>query len=174
MATRKQAARENIKKAQETWQSMSPRARARAQPEGRAREKPGEIGEGDWYRIVVRPKEEFTTFRYHDVGEKGGDVMRLAGKRQSGSWDTQAWLINKQSAHIENEELIPDADYAREVIEALSSVPKHVKGDIFVAKDRPDVPEREKPTGTQQRARMENIEKAQQARWGATAHRIKK
>jgi hypothetical protein len=155
---------------------MTPREHALAQPEGRAREKPGEVGEGDWYRIVVRDKNEFTTFRYHDLGEKGGDVQRLAGKRSSGSWDTQAWLINKKSAHIENEEeeLIPDTDDAREVIEALGSVPKHVKGDIFEAKDRPNIPEKEKPTEAQQRARSKNIEKAQQARWGTTAHNVRK
>jgi len=32
---------------------------------------------------VVRPKEEFTTFRYHDVGEKG-HILRLAGKGVAG------------------------------------------------------------------------------------------
>lgn len=103
MATKKQssAAKSNIKKAQEKWQSMTGRQRSLAQPQGRGREKPGVKGEGKYYRIVVRPKEEFVTFRYHDVGEKDGDLQRLAGKRASGSWNTQAWLINKNSAHIE-------------------------------------------------------------------------
>ena len=36
---------------------MSPTEHARAQPEGRARAKPGTKGEGKYYRIVVRPKE---------------------------------------------------------------------------------------------------------------------
>ncbi|MCR4306006.1 MAG: hypothetical protein NUV73_02905, partial [Candidatus Daviesbacteria bacterium] len=84
-------------------------------------EKPGAGGAGEWYRIIVRPKEKFTTFRYHDVGEKGGDVMRLAGKRRNRSWDTQSWLINKKSAHIAEDELVPDTDDAREVIENLGS-----------------------------------------------------
>lgn len=165
MIVRKQKdVKENSKKAQEKWQSMTSRVRAKAQPEGRERAKPGEGGEGEWYRIVVRPKEEFATFRYHDVGEKGGDVIRLAGKRSSGSWDTQAWLVNKKSAHIQDEELMPDTDDAREVIEALSSVPKHVKGDIFEAKDRRNIPEKEKPTEAQQRAYMHNINKAHETR----------
>lgn len=128
------------------------------------REKPGAVGSGDWYRILVRDKNEFTTFRYHDVGKKGGDVMRLTGKRSSGSWDTQTWLINKKSAHIEDDELFPDTDDAREIIENLGSVPKHVKGDIFEAKDRRNVPEREKPTMAQERAYMHNIRLAQNAR----------
>ena len=50
---------------------------------GRKRARPGTKGEGDYFRIVLRPKEEFTTFRYHDVGEKG-HILRLAGKRSSG------------------------------------------------------------------------------------------
>lgn len=143
---------------------MTPRERALAQPEGRRRAKPGAKGEGDYFRIVVRPKEQFTTFRYHDVGEKG-HILRLAGKRSSGSWDTQAWLISKDDARIEGETLVAATDDAREVIEALGSKPKFVKGDIFEAKDRPNVPESEKPTEAQQRARAENIKKAQQARW---------
>src|SRR5437588_12554465 len=109
MATEKQreAAKENIKKAQKKWQEMTPRQHSLAQPEGRKRAKPGTKGGGDYFRIVVRPKEEFTTFRYHDVGGPG-HIQRLAGKRESGSWDTQAWLISKQDAHIENETLIAD------------------------------------------------------------------
>lgn len=130
----------------------------------KSREKPGTTGKGDWFRIVVRPKEEFISFRYHDVGEKGGDVLRLAGMRKRGSWDTQTWLINKKSAHIEDDELVPDTEDAKEVIENLGSVPTHIKGDFFEAKDRPDIPERKKPTEEQQRAYMHNIRLTQRAR----------
>jgi hypothetical protein len=163
----KEAVKENIKKEQ-SWQEMTPRKRALAQPEGRKRAKPGTKGEGDYFRIVVRSKEEFTTFRYHDVGDKG-HILRLAGKRSSGSWDTQVWLISKDDAHIEGDTLIANTDDARRVIEALGSKPKHVKGDVFEAKDRPNVPESKKPTEAQQRARLENINKAQQARRTRTA-----
>jgi len=166
MATRnrKAAARENIKKAQQKWQGMTPRQHSLAQPEGRMRAKPGTKGEGDYYRIVVRDKDEFTTFRYHDVGDKG-HIQRLAGKRSSGSWDTQSWLISKDDAHLDGENLVPDTADARKLLETLGSKPKHIKGDVFEAKDRPNVPERAKPTEAQQRARMANIKKAQAARW---------
>ena len=159
----KKKAKKNIKKAQKKWQDMSPREHSLAQPEGRKRAKPGTKGEGDYFRIVVRSKDEFVTFRNQDIGEPG-HIQRLAGKRSSGSWDTQTWLISKKDAHIEGNRLIPDTDDAREVIEQLGSEPKHIKADIFEAKDRPNVPESEKPTPAQQRARMENIEKAQKAR----------
>lgn len=164
----KEAAKENIKKAQQKWQEMTPREHALAQPEGRKRAKPGTKGEGDYFRIVLRPKKEFTTFRYHDVGEKG-HLLRLAGKRSSGSWDTQTWLISKDDAHIDGDVLIADTDDARRLIESFGSKPKHVKGDVFEAKDRPNVPESKKPTEAQQRARLENIKKAQQTRRTHTA-----
>ncbi len=165
MTTDKQkaAASENIKKAQRRWQEMTPREHALAQPEGRKRAKPGTKGEGDYFRIVVRPKEEFTTFRYHDVGRKG-HIQRLAGRRSSGSWDTQTWLISKDDAHLEGDRLVADTDDARELIEALGTKPTRVRGDVFEAKDRPNVPESKKPTEAQRRAWLENIKKAQQAR----------
>jgi hypothetical protein len=167
MATEKQraAARKNIKKAQAAWKAMSHEEHARSQPQGRKREKPGTKGEGEFYRIVVRPKGEFVTFRTQDVGSKG-HVERLAGKRESGSWDTQAWLVSKQDAHVEGDKLVPDTADARELLAKLGSEPKHVEGDVFEAKDRPNVPESEKPTAAQQRARSENIKKAQAARHG--------
>src|SRR5262245_2940446 len=109
MATEKQreAARRNIRKAQAAWRSMSRSQHSRAQPEGRVRKKPGTSGEGNYYRIAVRDKAEFVTFRTQDVGEPG-HVQRVAGKRSSGSWDTLTWLISKDDAHVENGKLVAD------------------------------------------------------------------
>ena len=144
MATESQqeVARKNIKKAQKTWKSMTPRQRAKAQPEGPVREKPG-AGGGEYFRIAVRSKGEFRRFRYHDVGQPG-HIERLAGKRPSGSWDTQAWLISKKDAHLEKGKIVPDTKDAREVLEQLDSEPIFVQGDRFEAKPRPNVPEKEK------------------------------
>jgi hypothetical protein len=163
----KSAAKANIQKALQKWKEMTPRERALAQPEGRKRAKPGTTGEGEYFHIIVRPKTEFTTFRYQDVGEKG-HIQRLAGKRSSGSWDTHAWLISKTDAHLVGDKLVPDNEDARKVIESLESKPKRIKGDIFEAKDRPNVPERLKPTAAQQKARSENIKKAQQTKRNST------
>jgi hypothetical protein len=167
----KEAARENIKKAQQRWQEMTPREHARAQPEGRKRAKPAVKGEGDYFRIVLRSKDDFTTFRTQDVGDKG-HILRLAGKRSSGSWDTQAWLISKEDAHMEGDRLVADSMDAISLIADLRSTPRHVKGDIFEAKDRPNIPERRKPTEAQQRARRENIKKAQAARRASAAKKM--
>jgi hypothetical protein len=157
----RQAARKNIKKAQAAWKAMSHRQHALAQPEGRAREKPGKGGEGEFYRIRVRPKGQFVTFRTQKLGE---NVRRVAGKRQSGSWDTQAFLISKEAAHVSNGKLVPDTEGVKGVLEKLGSTPQHVEADIFEAKPRRNIPEREKPTPAQQRARRANIKKAQAAR----------
>ncbi len=126
------------------------------------RDKPGSSGEGDFFHIEVRPKGEFKTFRTQDVGEKGG-IERVAGRRESGSWDTQKWLIGKRHAHIENGKLIADTDDARHVIEQLGSEPHHIRADRFRAKPRHNVPEEDKPTPAQTRARKQNIKKAQAA-----------
>lgn len=108
---------------------MTPKERAKAQPEGEEREKPG-AGGGGYYRIIVSPKEEFTDFRYHDVG-KPGHIQRLAGKRQDGSWDTQAWLISKEDAHVENGKLIADTEDAKKVLEGLGFEPTQIEADRF-------------------------------------------
>ena len=165
MATQKQreTAKRNIKKAQATWKSMSHEEHARSQPQGRQRQKPGTTGGGEYFRIQVRPKEDFVMFRTQDVGDSG-HIQRLAGKRQSGSWATQTWLVDKSDAHLEDGVLVADTAEARELFEELGSMPVHVQGDIFKARDRPNVPEREKPTQAQQRARNENVKKAQAAR----------
>jgi hypothetical protein len=165
MATEKQreAARRNIRKAQAAWQSMSHEQHARAQPQGRGRKKPGTTGEGEYFRIMVRPKEDFVTFRTQDVGAPG-HIQRLAGKRGSGSWDTHAWLISKGDAHVEGGELVPDTVEAGQTLADLGSKPRRVEADVFETKPRPNVPEREKPPPAQQRARRSNIKKAQAAR----------
>src|SRR5499426_4865312 len=167
MTTAKQrsTARKNIKKAQAAWPGMSSRERSIAQPEGRGRAKPGTTGRGEYFHIEVRPKREFTTFRTQDVGERGG-IQRVAGKRGSGSWDTQKWLISKDEAHMEGERLVPNTKEAREVLKTLGSKPTHISGDRFKAAPRENAPEKKKPTPAQKRAWMMNIKKAQAARRG--------
>lgn len=162
-ARQRSAAKKNIKKARRAWRTMPKRERARAQPEGQGRIKPGATGEGEFFHIEVRPKAHFKSFRTHDVGEKGG-IERVSGKRGSGSWDTQKWLISKRHAHLEDGRLVPDSEDARNVLETLGSSPTHIGGDRFRAKPRPNVPESEKPTATQRRARQRNIKKAQVAK----------
>jgi hypothetical protein len=149
----KSAARDNTKQAQAVWQGMSFRKHA----------KPGAKGTGDYYRIVVRPKEQFSSFRTQDIGRPGG-LQRLAGKRTSGSWATQAWLVSKDSAHVEGKRLVADNKDVRDLIRQLGSQPTLEKGDIFTAKDRPNIAEKDKPTTAQKHAQEENIKKAQAAR----------
>lgn len=159
----RQAARRNIKKAQASWKAMSRGQRARSQPDGRGRQKPGNTGKGNYYHIEVRPKAEFTTFRTQDVGDPG-HVQRVAGRRSSGSWSTAKWLISKDDAHVENGKLVGDTKDAKDLLKKLGSSPSHLTGDRFEAKDRQNVPERAKPTPAQTRARRQNIKKAQAAR----------
>ncbi len=165
MATRKQstAAKKNIKKAQAKWKGMTKRQRTLAQPQGRGRAKPGTTGKGKFYRIMVRPKSDFTSFRVQDVGQKGG-LERLAGRRSSGSWDTVSWLISKEDAQVKAGHLIITNKKAKSVLKNISGHIYHVKGDIFKAHPRKNVPEAAKPTPAMRRAQKANIKKAQAAR----------
>jgi hypothetical protein len=107
----------------------------------------GSKGEGEYFRIVLRSKNQFTTFRTQDVGDKG-HLLRLAGQRSSGSWDTQTWLVSKEDAHLEGDTLVGDTEDARKLLESLGSKPVFVRGDVFKAKDRPNVPESQKQQKT--------------------------
>jgi hypothetical protein len=165
MATRKQrtAARKNIRKAAAKWRGMTKRQRALAQPQGRARRTRG-AGGGAFYRIEVRPKGEFTSFRTQDVGKKGG-LERLAGRRSSGSWATATWLVSKKHAHVRGGRLIIDnAKERASLAKAIRGPVTQVKGDVFRAHPAKNVPERAKPTPAMQRAQRANIRKAQTAR----------
>ena len=169
MATSKQrtAAKRNIGKAQATWRSMSRSARSRAQLEGRRRRKPGSTGGGDYYHIEVRPRGEFVTFRTHDVGEKG-HVQRVAGKRRSGSWDDQKWLISKSDAHVERGRLVADTADVAALLDKIGPA-RHIDADRFMGHPRYNVPEKDKPTRAQKRAQQANIRKAQ-AKRAAMSH----
>jgi hypothetical protein len=164
MASEKQrrAARKNVKKAQAAWRGMSHRQRAIAQPQGPNRARPGVGGSGKYYRIQVRPKEDFVSFRYHDVG-RPGHVLRLAGRRSSGVWSDVAWLISKKDAHVSDGVLVGDELQARKVLQVIGPA-KHLRGDVFKGHPRKNVSERSKPTTAQRQARSRNISKAQAAR----------
>lgn len=126
------------------------------------RKAPGSTGKGKFYRIEIRPKYQFTSFRVQDVGKKGG-VERLAGRRASGSWDTVTWLVSKDDARIINGHLKITDSKARSILKQIKGPIRHVKADIFHAHPR-NVPEKDKPTPAMRRAQKANIKKAQVAR----------
>ncbi len=95
--------------------------------------KPGSSGEGNYFHVGMQPSSGFETFRTQDVGEPG-HIQRVAGKRSDGTWETVKWLIGKEDAHIEDDELIPDSDEAEKLLDGLGAEPIHIEGDIFEAK----------------------------------------
>ncbi len=99
----------------------------------RRRQKPGSAGEGNYFHVGVLPSTGFKTFRTQDVGEPG-HIQRVAGRRGDGTWETVKWLIGKEDAHIEDDELIPDSEEAEKLLDELGAEPIHIEGDIFEAK----------------------------------------
>lgn len=126
------------------------------------RTKPGARGTGAFFHIQVRPRTAFVSFRNQDVGGRGG-IERIAGRRATGSWDTQKWLVGKTEAHRDGKALVPDSLAAEKVLAQLGSAPRHLGGDRFIARPRRDVPEADKPTPAMRRAQLANIKKAQAA-----------
>jgi hypothetical protein len=129
----------------------------------RPRRRPGTGGKGQYFRIEVRPGTRFVTYRLHDIGRKG-HTKRLAGRRAGGAWATKSWLILKSDAHVSNGKLVIDHPRARAALRGIRGPIRHLKGDIFLARPRRDIPESEKPTPAQRRARAANIRKAMRAR----------
>jgi hypothetical protein len=111
----------------------------------------------------VREGSDFETFRTDDVGD-AGHLQRVAGKRATGSWATVKWLVSKEDAHVEDGKLVGDTKDVKDLIRKLRTRPVKIRGDRFEAKPRRNVPERSKPTAAQQKARRQNIKKAQAAR----------
>lgn len=128
-----------------------------------SRRSPGSGGEGEYYHVEVRPRKDFVSFRTQDVGDPG-HIQRVAGKRETGSWGTVKWLIGKEDAHVDGDRLVGDTKDAKDLLKKLGSNPVHKKGDIFEAKPRKNVAERSKTTTAQNKARSQNIKKAQTAR----------
>lgn len=94
---------------------------------------------GKYFKIVIRPKSEFKTqdMKKDQIGE---GVVRVAGKRKSGLWDTQAWLISQREAHMEDRRLVPDTQIARYAVKSLASEPRWVRTNVFRARDRFRIP----------------------------------
>lgn len=93
------------------------------------------------------------TFRTHDVG-RSGHTQRITGKRSSGSWATHTWLISKDDAHVKDGHLKADDVKIKRILQNLRGPIKKLKGSIFHAKPRKNIPEKDKPTKKQKQSRQ--------------------
>jgi hypothetical protein len=142
--TQKSASKKNLKRAQPVWQGMSFHKHAMSGSVVSKRAATGITSHDEYYRIIVRPKEQFTIFRTQDIG-KPGALQRLAGKCSGGTWATQAWLVNKGSAHVEGKKLVADNKDVQDLIRQLGSQPVLEKDDIFSTKSSSTIIRTNKP-----------------------------
>jgi hypothetical protein len=68
----------------------------------------------DYYRIKVRPKNQFSIFRIEHLSEN--DSIQITGKLADGTWGTQQWLINKGDVRLENGKLVADDERIQDAI----------------------------------------------------------
>lgn len=92
---------------------------------------------GKYYRIEVRPREEFDLFRVRDMDKKG-HLECLLGKREKGSrFCPVAWLVLKEDAHLShNGRLVIDRPETRSVLKQITTPIVHDEGDFFHAKPK--------------------------------------
>jgi hypothetical protein len=92
---------------------------------------------GQFYRIEVRPKEQFDVFRVSDLAQKG-HLECLLGKRSGSSrFHPVQWLVSKKDAHVaQNGRLIIDHPRTRMVLKQLEIPIVHYEGDFFHAKPK--------------------------------------
>lgn len=91
---------------------------------------------GKYYRIEVRPKEEFDLFRVRDIDtDKSGHLECLLGRhKRSSRFIPVAWLVPKEDAHLsENGRLVIDRPGTRKVLKQIKVPIIHSEGDFFYA-----------------------------------------
>lgn len=94
---------------------------------------------GKYYRIEVRPKEEFDLFRVRDIEtDKSGHLECLLGRhKRSSRFIPVAWLVPKEDAHLsENGRLVIDRPGTRKVLKQIKVPIIHREGDFFHAQPK--------------------------------------
>ncbi len=97
--------------------------------------------ESNFYHLALRPADQFTIFRTHDVG-LNGHTLRVSAKKHGTRWVTQEWLVNKADAHIEGDHLVADEPSVQKFISKLGTAPRRIEGDRFVVKPKRHVEKR--------------------------------
>lgn len=95
------------------------------------RKEPGSTGEGQYFHLIVRPKDQFTLFETKDVGRRGHSLLVL-GKTKEGKWSTHKWLINKKDAYVNLDGALKSDDYRiQQILDYCNGNLTHSEGDIF-------------------------------------------
>lgn len=91
------------------------------------------------YRITVRPKNQYTTFRTQEIVP---GLKRIAGRRFNGTWVTVTWLVSKDCARLDEREcLIISNRKIHVLMDHIKSPIKPVDGDVFKAEPVLHAPE---------------------------------
>jgi hypothetical protein len=84
-------------------------------------------GLSNYYRIIVHPRE----------GPETTSILQRFSERverRHQPWTTHAWLVSKNTAHIEGKYLVGDNTETKALLDRFASQPIRHKGDVFTAK----------------------------------------
>jgi len=90
--------------------------------------------DGEFYRIIVRPSEQFVDCRTLNV-TPDSHIQIVTGKRTSGSWSTHAWLIHVDDAKVEDGRLKGVSKQAKNLLKGLRLAPSQINGIVFQAQE---------------------------------------
>jgi len=92
------------------------------------------LPKGTYFRINVRPRNQFVEFNSEYVDKDNG-IQQIVGKKPTGEWLTQSWIIDKSAAHVKSGALIADTKSVSKLLMVLDGSIKHIEGDVFELTD---------------------------------------
>ncbi len=98
--------------------------------ERRAKNIETRFGQGEYFRIIIRPSSDFIKLRM-EASADADVIQQINGKRADGRWNTQSWLIHKSAAHLEADKLVADNQHAKKLLQALDHKMVLIEKDTF-------------------------------------------
>lgn len=88
------------------------------------------FNEGEYFRIIVRPRKKFLTFKSEPISSDGM-LQQIHGQLPDKRWSTYAWLVNKQGAKAQEKTLVATTTSVTHLFRALNKKIIHVKDDTY-------------------------------------------
>lgn len=88
---------------------------------------------GQYYRIVVRPRDSFTAFKSEPMSDDGM-LQQIHGRLPNKKWTTHAWLVDQKGANKKGSTLVGTTASVTHLFRVLNKKITHVEDDIYKLK----------------------------------------